>query len=181
MNKTALALAATVMSLVAPATAKAQDKYVGEVTWLAGNYCPTGTLLASGQSLPISQYTPLFALLGTMYGGNGQTTFNLPDLRGRVAISAGAGPSLQPYLQGQLGGSEGTLLNSAMLPTSAATVANPVPVAVAKAPAGTDPTTTVNVPATFIGAGAGQAHDNRQPYVTLLACITSNGIYPTRP
>ncbi len=94
----------------------AQEEYIGTIKMFAGNFAPRGYLFCDGRLLPISQYTALFSILGTMYGGNGVTTFALPDLRGRVPIQAGAGPELSNYALGQSGGEERTSLTIANLP-----------------------------------------------------------------
>lgn len=83
--------------------AKAQEFYLGQVITVGFNFCPRGTAEAAGQLLPIDQYTALFSLLGTIYGGDGRTTFALPDLRGRVVMGPGTGPGLPGYSQGQTG------------------------------------------------------------------------------
>lgn len=91
------------------------EPFVGEVKWLAFNFAPQGFFLCQGQTLSISQYTALFALIGTTYGGDGQTTFKLPDLQGRVPIHQGQGPGLPPVSIGQAGGSyTATILTSNM-------------------------------------------------------------------
>ena len=82
------------------------EAFVGEITIFAGNFPPRGWALCDGQLLTISQNEALFSLVGTMYGGDGRTTFGLPDLRGRAPIHAGSGPGLRTYQQGQRGGSE---------------------------------------------------------------------------
>ncbi len=82
------------------------EPFVGEIILFAGNFAPKGYLPCDGRLLAISQNTALFSLLGTMYGGDGKTTFALPDLRGRVPISAGTGPGLSTYAEGQTGGTE---------------------------------------------------------------------------
>ena len=82
------------------------EPFVGELDIYGFNFPPRGWAACNGQLLPIAQNTALFSLLGTMYGGNGQTTFALPDLRGRTALHTGQGPGLSPYFQGQVGGSE---------------------------------------------------------------------------
>jgi microcystin-dependent protein len=82
------------------------EPFIGEIMLFAGNFAPRGWALCDGQLLSISQNTALFSLLGTTYGGNGQTTFALPDLRGRVPIHPGQGPGLTPRSQGEIGGSE---------------------------------------------------------------------------
>ncbi|WP_260583223.1 phage tail protein [Sphingopyxis sp. PET50] len=84
--------------------ASAQDYFIGQMFETAANFCPRGYAEANGQLLSIAQNTALFSLLGTTYGGNGQTTFALPDLRGRMAINQGQGPGLSPHTLGEIGG-----------------------------------------------------------------------------
>src|SRR5688500_11730275 len=91
------------------------DPFVAEIRIFAGNFAPTGWAQCDGQLLPISQNTALFSLLGTFYGGDGKSTFALPNLQGNVAIAAGQGPGLSQYFLGQQGGSQFvTLLESEM-------------------------------------------------------------------
>lgn len=95
------------------------DEYIGIVKLFAGNFAPRGWLFCSGQILPISQYSTLYSLLGVSYGGDGVTTFALPDLRSRVPLGAsdmGAAPGLPSHPRGDKGGIETTVLNSAQLP-----------------------------------------------------------------
>jgi microcystin-dependent protein len=92
------------------------ENYLGEIRIFAGNFAPQGWLFCQGQLLAISQNQALFALLGTTYGGDGQTTFSVPDLRGRAAVGLGAGPGLSPYQQGQQAGYETVTLTTAQLP-----------------------------------------------------------------
>ena len=87
------------------------DPFIGELRLLPVQFCPRGWAFCNGQILPISQNTALFSLLGTTYGGNGQTTFALPDLRGRVPVYSGQGPGLSSYDLGQVGGTESVTLN----------------------------------------------------------------------
>ncbi len=82
------------------------DPFIGEIMMFGGNFAPRGWALCDGQLLPISQNQALFSILGTTYGGDGRTTFGLPDLRGRVAVHAGSGPGLSSYRLGQKGGAE---------------------------------------------------------------------------
>ncbi|CAM1341963.1 phage tail protein [Tenacibaculum amylolyticum] len=99
-------------------TANAQEPILGEVRIFAGNFAPRGWAFCEGQLLPIASNSALFSLLGTMYGGDGRTTFGLPDLRGRVAMSAGRHPgSSYTYIQGQRGGTEDNTLNTLNLPS----------------------------------------------------------------
>ena len=95
---------------------KAQETFLREIRMFAGNFAPRGWAFCEGQLMPIAQNQALFTLLGTIYGGDGRTTFALPDLRGRVAISAGRGPGLQDYRQGSIGGAEFRTLSIAQMP-----------------------------------------------------------------
>src|SRR3954468_17740797 len=90
--------------------------FMGEIKIVAFNFAPKTWALANGQLLPINQNTALFALFGTTYGGNGQTTFALPDLRSRVVVHAGQGPGLAPVLMGQQLGTDSTTLAIAQMP-----------------------------------------------------------------
>lgn len=110
-----LAMAAAVAP--APAALAGTDAYIGEILWTAATFCPSHTLEANGQLMAISQYTALFSLLGTTYGGNGSTTFALPDLRGRSSIHQGAGPGLSARILGELGGAESATLTVNQLPS----------------------------------------------------------------
>ncbi|MEO0341852.1 MAG: tail fiber protein [Pseudomonadota bacterium] len=98
------ALVGAFLMQMAAVSAQARDMYLGEIFMFGGTFCPRGTAAAEGQLLAISEYSALFALLGTIYGGDGRTTFGLPDLRGRVPLGQGAGPGLPAYLMGQSGG-----------------------------------------------------------------------------
>ena len=93
------------------------DVYLGQIIHGGWNFAPRGTHYCDGALLSISQNTALFALLGTTYGGNGQTTFALPDLRGRSAVNQGQGPGLSPYVLGQASGTESTTLTQGNLPS----------------------------------------------------------------
>ncbi|CAL2075251.1 phage tail protein [Tenacibaculum sp. 190524A05c] len=97
-------------------TANAQEPFIGEIRMFAGNFAPRSWAFCEGQLLAISSHTALFSILGTQYGGDGRTTFALPDLRGRVAISAGRGPGLQDYRQGPGSGTEFRTLTQAQMP-----------------------------------------------------------------
>ncbi|QKZ13567.1 phage tail protein [Spirosoma sp. KUDC1026] len=92
------------------------DEYIGIVKLFAGNFAPRGWMFCQGQLLSIAQYNALFAILGTTYGGNGQTTFALPDLRSRVPVGAGYGPGLPPVVSGQMAGSASVTMTTAQLP-----------------------------------------------------------------
>jgi microcystin-dependent protein len=104
--------------LSAPATAMAGiEPFIGEVMWVGFNFCPKGWAQANGQLLPINQNQALFSLLGTQYGGNGATTFALPDLRGRTMVHVGTGPGLSNIVQGEVGGAEAQTLTFAQMPS----------------------------------------------------------------
>src|SRR5262245_44407760 len=92
------------------------DPFIGQLMLVPYNFAPRGWALCNGQILPIAQNTALFSLLGTTYGGNGQTTFALPDLRGRVPISSGQGPGLSNYDLGEVGGVETVTLTTTQMP-----------------------------------------------------------------
>src|SRR5438270_2669849 len=92
------------------------EPFLGEIRMFGGNFAPRGWSLCNGQLLPIAQNTALFSLLGTTYGGNGQTTFALPDLRGRVPLHWGQGPGLSNYDLGEQTGTESVTLLSTQMP-----------------------------------------------------------------
>ncbi|HET9648626.1 MAG TPA: tail fiber protein, partial [Microlunatus sp.] len=158
------------------------DPFIGELRLFGFNFAPRGWALAQGQILPIAQYTALFSLLGTTYGGNGQTNFALPDLRGRAPISFGQGPGLSAYDQGQVAGQEQVTLIGTQIPahnhtvgaSSSATSKNPAdsfPAFTAAASSyGSTADLTMNA-AMVSGGGGNQPHDNMQPYLVLNWCI----------
>ena len=179
MKKLNYAVTLASLALFISAPAAAQDKYMGEIFWLPTSWCPNGSLPANGQSLAVSQYQALYSLLGTTYGGTSQqTSFNLPDLRGRVSIVYGYGTGSQPYSLGQKGGAEVVTLNQTQLP--AATVVSNSTVTVVKAPTDADPQSTAKVVGP-LSTGGNQPIENRTPYLALNACILVDGIYPSRP
>ena len=161
------------------------EPFLGELKLMSFNFPPKGWALCNGQFLPINQNQALFALLGTMYGGNGQTTFALPDLRGRVPVHVGGGFSSQ----GQSLGQEAHTVTTSELPAHTHTVsassqsgnqADPkILAAIANAYADPTDLTTLN-PATVTNVGGSQAHENRQPYLVLSWCIALQGIFPSR-
>ena len=187
-----LALSALVV-LPDVAHAQAGDPYLGQLMLVPYNFCPRGWAPAEGQILSIAQNTALFALIGTTYGGNGQTTFALPDLRGRVPISQGQGPGLAPYTLGEESGTEFQTLTINQMPahTHQAYGSGNSPVSLGPsnfevatqdrvrmyAPPGAE----VPMAPQMIGvAGGGQPFDNRSPYLALQWCINLDGIFPSR-
>jgi len=184
--------------------------YLSEIKLFAFNFPPKGWALCQGQLLPINQNQALFALLGTTYGGNGQTTFALPDLRGRAAMSMGQGGGLQNYPLGQQAGVETVTLTSLQL-AQHTHVINPSQVNATlpcknavgnqRGPSGNVPAIEASgVTATYSSAapdaaessagiiptlsagntGGGQPHGNMQPYTVLNYCIALQGIFPSQ-
>src|SRR4026209_391528 len=92
------------------------EPFLGEIVMFAGNFAPRGWALCNGQILSIAQNTALFSILGTTYGGNGQTTFGLPDLRSRVPVGQGQGPGLSPWTLGEQNGFENVTLSATQMP-----------------------------------------------------------------
>ncbi len=174
------------------------EPFLGEIRIFGGNFAPLGWALCDGSLLQVTQYSALFSVLGTIYGGNGQTTFALPDLRGRVVMSFGQGPGLSLYQQGQSGGTETTTLTAAQMPshshtvnaTETATTTDPkgaVPAKTEGATVGSAPKaygaasdgTAMN--AAMIGqTGGGQPVSTLQPYLVINYIIALQGIYPSR-
>lgn len=175
----------------------AMDPFIGEISIFAGNYPPKGWAFCQGQLLAISTNTALFAILGTTYGGNGVTTFALPDLRGRVLVGPGQGMGLQQsYSLGETGGQENVTLNINQMPAHnhVATVAANSNAGNSAAPNGhtlaasdqrndqyTDQGGNGNLAGVTVGiAGGSQPHENRQPYIAINFIIALQGIYPSR-
>ena len=163
--------------------------YMSEIKIVAFNFAPKGWAQCNGQFLPINQNQALFSLLGTTYGGNGQTTFALPNLRGQVPLHVGGSFNVQ----GQAGGEESHTLIQGEMPqhihfvnASSQNANTPIPgndlMASANnayvAPAAGKLTTLQ--PATVSNVGGSQPHENRQPYLVLLFCIALQGVFPSR-
>lgn len=172
-----------------------QSPFIGEIMLFGGNFAPRGFAFCSGQILPIAQNTALFSILGTTYGGNGQTTFGLPDLRGRTPIHAGQGPGLSSYSLGQASGEENHTLIANELPTHAHNLAvqsaagNSTAAAgnvLAKEATGQTSVYSNQAPdavmsgAAIGGGGDNQPHNNLAPYLALNYCIALEGIFPSR-
>lgn len=172
------------------------DFYIGQILMFGGNFAPRGFALCDGSLLAISNYQALFSILGTTYGGDGRSTFALPDLRGRVPLHPGAGPGLTPRMLGQRGGEEAVTLTVDQMPHHNHTVgvndgagnsqapANKVPAQSSKDADqyGDLPAPVVNTldPNAVSMTGGGQAHDNMQPYTAVNFIICLEGIYPPR-
>jgi microcystin-dependent protein len=161
----------------------------------AGNFPPRGWQFCQGQILSIAQNTALFSILGTTYGGNGQTTFALPDLRGRYPMQQGQGPGLAPRTLGEQGGSENVTLISTQMPahnhtlnvsSQAGDTETPVGTVLAADGTGANllyrapPVNGTMNPATIGAAGGSQPHNNMSPFLCLNFIIAMEGIYPSR-
>jgi microcystin-dependent protein len=167
------------------------DPYLGEVRLLSFNWAPRGWMLCNGSLLPIAQYSALFSLLGTTYGGNGVTTFALPDLRGRVPMHRSTNGA---YQQGQISGVEQVTINQSTMAMHNHLLLGTTTLADKKQPNTTLAASSVatdfyyspltNVvqlnPQSIGPVGGNQAHDNMQPYLVINYCIAVNGIFPSR-
>lgn len=169
------------------------EPYISQIMAFGGNFAPLGWALCNGSLLPIAEYDALFSLIGTTYGGDGQTTFAVPDLRGRAALHQGQGPGLSNYVLGQNGGAEGVTLSASQLPphshpvlsnsgagtgpspSGAVWAGSPVNIYTAGAAANAAMDATSIAP-----SGGSQPHDNMLPYLTLTFCIATEGIYPSQ-
>jgi microcystin-dependent protein len=172
------------------------DPFVAEIRMFAGSFAPTGWALCNGQLLPISQNTALFSLLGTFYGGDGKSTFALPNLEGSAPVHQGQGPGLSEYFLGQQGGTEFvTLLTTEMPIHNHALQADafdtgdgrtPGPTfSLAKTSPGnayqsaTTPLVQMNFQALAI-AGSSLPHNNMMPYLVVTFIIAMQGVFPPR-
>ncbi len=180
---------------------------LAEIRLFAGNFAPRGWAFCDGQLLPISQNQALFSLLGTIYGGDGRTTFALPDLRGRAPLAPRHGPGLSDYREGQKGGVETVTLDLTQLPshghaaqpalqgaapasTNPAVVQQAGPQAMAAATQtpgysqGPADTALAGGPlaggVTLANSGGNQSHENRQPWIAINYIIATQGLFPSR-
>lgn len=166
--------------------------YVGEVRLFAGNFAPAGWMFCDGQLLPISENETLFQLIGTTYGGDGESTFALPDLRGRVPVHQGAGPGLQSYVLAESGGAEQVTLTPAQIPAHTHALRGNTAVGTGSAPGNAvlAATGTVNsygsgTPDQAMTAGAlsavggSQPHSNMAPFLAVNYIISLFGIFPS--
>jgi microcystin-dependent protein len=171
------------------------DPFIAEIRIFALKFAPKNWAWCDGQLLPISQNTALFSILGTTYGGNGQTTFALPDLRDRAALHPGQGPGLSSYVLGQVGGTEAVTLgisempfhtHSVMANTNPSNLAAPSPMrsfarsAPSNAYHAQTPNLTPFAQQAIMPTGLDTPHNNLQPYLTLYFCIALDGMFPSR-
>ncbi|MCZ8523999.1 MULTISPECIES: phage tail protein [Paenibacillus] len=171
------------------------EPFLGEIRIFAGNFAPRGWAFCNGQLMAIAQNTALFSLLGVMYGGNGRTTFALPNLMGRVPIGVGQGPGLNNRTQGEAGGNDTVTLLNSQIPShthtaaahSSSTQSSPEGAVWSKtggrqgpaAYVAAAPDTPMSPQAVGI-AGGNQPHNNRQPFLAVNYIIALEGIYPPR-
>lgn len=169
------------------------EPYIGEIRMFGGNFAPVGWMRCEGQLLQIAEYEVLYVLIGTTYGGDGQDTFGLPDLRGRVPIHAGSGPGLSNRALGAQGGVETVGLTTAQMPTHSHAVAASLDRATTNATgAGSVPGNTsgtnvyglMGVPGPMAtGAiaqtGGTDAHENMAPFLCVNFIISLFGIFPS--
>ncbi len=171
------------------------EPFVGEVRMFAGNFAPRGWAFCDGQLLAVSQNDALFSLLGTIYGGDGRTTFGLPDMRGRLAMHAGSGPGLSPRRLGAKAGTEQETLTVNQLPShhhninaTNASGASTTPTGnLARDAAGSDiyiqaltATTSQLNPNGMSDTGGSRSHTNLMPFLCINYIIALFGIYPSR-
>jgi microcystin-dependent protein len=172
------------------------DPFVAEIRMFAGNFAPTGWALCDGQLLPISQNTALFSLLGTFYGGDGKSTFALPNLQASTPLGQGQGAGLSDYFLGQQGGSEFVTLITSEMPvhnhalrgdnidTGDTRTPSPAVTMAMTSPGsgyqdGTSPLVLMNPQALSI-AGGSLPHNNMMPYLTVTFIIAMQGVFPPR-
>lgn len=188
-------------TLTPQAAQAGSDPFIGEIMMVGYTFCPRGWANANGQLLPIAQNTALFSLYGTQFGGDGRTTFGLPDMQGRVAMGQGRGPGLSQRNVGQKFGSEtntitinnmpshnhgvSVTLNSVPTPGVSASPTGQMPAlssvgAIYGAGAGTAPMAANAATVTQQNQGGGQAMNNIQPTQVLRYCVALQGIFPSR-
>lgn len=167
--------------------------FIGEIRMFAGNFAPSGWGFCNGVLYPISEYDALFTLIGTTYGGDGQSTFAVPDLRGRVPVHMGQGTGLASYAIGEPGGTETVTLTAQQIPvhshpfaasTAGGQSAAPQGKVLASPPSVTafiQDTPSAPLPPTTVGAAGGsQPHENLMPYLCINYIISLFGTFPTQ-
>jgi microcystin-dependent protein len=170
------------------------DPFVAEIRIFPFNFAPKGWAWCDGQLLPLSQNTALFSLLGTTYGGNGQSNFALPDLQGRAPMHPGQGPGLSLHDLGETGGSETVTLLESEIPAHTHQVSASQADALSRIPEGSRPATGIGAglfgtpgsttslaTQALAPTGGDQPHNNMQPYLTCYFTIALQGVFPQRP
>lgn len=176
------------------ATAQGSDPFLGQIAFVPYTFAPRGWADCDGQLLSIAQNSALFSLLGTTYGGDGQTTFALPDMRGRSLVDDGQGPGLQNYVLGERAGQENVTLNISQIPSHNHGIQAVTDEGNESSPTGNVPANTktldkeyssstpnTSMKNTMVGnTGGSQPHENRPPYLVMKCIIALQGIYPSR-
>jgi microcystin-dependent protein len=170
------------------------EPFVGEIRMFAGNFAPRGWAFCDGQLLAVSQNDALFSLLGTIYGGDGRTTFGLPDMRGRIPVHAGSGPGLSPRNLGARGGAENVTLTANNMPSHGhplqavsrpANSRDPIGKGLAASQSGDVYISDISSAQSFYSGavssiGGSRSHTNLMPFLCLHFIIALVGIYPSR-
>lgn len=165
------------------------EPFLGEIKLLSFGFAPKGWAFCDGQHLPIAQNQALFSLLGTTFGGNGVTTFALPDLRGRAPMQPGQGPGLSQRSLGDADGADGIVLTTAQIPVRSHTLRGSLEDDDSTLPGGNyygqlsttyNPASALNAMAlgSLLPSGTNQPHNNMMPYLTLNFCIALQGLFP---
>ena len=167
--------------------------YVGEIRMFAGNFAPNGWMFCEGATLPIAENEVLFQLIGTTYGGDGQETFNLPNLASRVPIHMGTSPSGTTYQLGEMAGTEQETLTTQQIPNHTHPYTASTAPASSNDPSGNvlgqsgqraiyteDTTTTALAPTSIAPAGGSQPHENTQPFLCINFIISLFGVFPSQ-
>lgn len=168
------------------------EPFLGEIMMFGGNFAPRGWALCNGQLLPIAQNTALFSLLGTNYGGDGRSTFGLPNLQGRAPMFYGTGPGLSAYQIGEMSGVESVTLGVNAIPSHTHTMqgtgdddqsASPIGAVAGRgeSPLYRSAPDTDFAPDALAVAGGSQPHNNMQPFLTVTFVIALQGLFPSRP
>lgn len=165
------------------------EPFIGELRAFGFNFAPRGWAHCDGQLLAISSYSALFSLLGTTFGGDGRTTFGLPDLRGRTALHLGTGPGLTPRTWGQKSGQETVTLTTNEMPShthnfrASAETANQGKPQGHQIAGGTfyhAATNDATLAPSIVNTGGSQPHQNMQPFLVVNWCIALTGVFPSR-
>ena len=214
-NKSIFAISVSSIALVAlisaiPPVYAGSDPFVGEIMFFGGNFAPRNWAFCDGQLLLVSQNQALFSLVGTFYGGDGRTTFGIPDMRGRVVVDQGTGPGLSQYQLGQKAGLEKVTLTSTQIPNhshslgplanlqlkaanalgdSTSASGNALGLSLARLYSTQTPSSAMHansIAATISGdglvanAGGDQSHENRPPFLAINCNLSLVGIFPSR-